>query len=82
MREDRWNYGTHIIINHGNGFYSLYGHMSRFAKGMKVGTVVSRGQVIGYVGDSGAATGPHLHFEIRTCERFACTTNPLPYLRK
>lgn len=82
MREDKWNYGTHIIINHGNGFYSLYGHMSRFAKGMKVGTVVSRGQVIGYVGDSGAATGPHLHFEIRTCERFSCTTNPLPYLRK
>lgn len=74
--------GYHIIINHNNGFYSVYGHMSGFAPGLTLGTTVSRGQVIGYVGSSGWATGPHLHFEIRTCIRYACHTNPLPFLSR
>ena len=74
------SYGNHIIVNHNNGYYSLYGHLSGFAPGIKTGSVVARGQLIGYVGSSGWATGPHLHFEIRTCERYACTVNPENYL--
>ena len=73
-------YGYHIIINHNNGFYSVYAHMSGFASGLRVGSVVERGQTIGYVGSSGWATGPHLHFEIRNCEKYACVVNPENYL--
>lgn len=73
------SYGYHIMINHNNGYYSLYAHMSSFAKGLKKGSVVERGQVIGYVGSSGWSTGPHLHYEIRTCSKFSCVTNPLSY---
>ena len=53
--------------------------MSGFAKGLSLGSTVSRGQTIGYVGSSGWATGPHLHFEIRNCPKYACVTNPLSY---
>lgn len=83
MQHDRWNYGTHIIIDHNNGYWTVYGHMSRFVSGLKIGDTVSRGQQIGYVGSSGAATGPHLHFEIRKGEnKYANVTDPLPYLKK
>ena len=58
-------YGNMIDIDHGNGMVSRYGHMSRFAKGIHDGTHVKMGQTIGYVGMTGWATGPHLHFEIR-----------------
>lgn len=74
-----YSYGNYIMINHNNGYYSLYAHMSGFAKGLSIGSTVSRGQVIGYVGSSGWATGPHLHFEIRTCSRYSCITNPLSF---
>ena len=77
--EYAYNYGYHIIINHNNGYYTVYAHMKGFAPNVSVGSTVSRGQTIGYVGDSGWATGPHLHYEIRTCSRYACTTNPLKY---
>ena len=76
-----YNYGYHIIINHNNGYYTVYAHMKGFAPNISVGSTVSRGQTIGYVGDTGWATGPHLHYEIRTCARYACTTNPLKYYR-
>jgi len=56
------SYGNYVVINHNNGYYSLYGHMSRI--GVKAGQVVARGDVIGYVGMTGAATGPHVHYEI------------------
>ena len=75
-----YSYGYHIMINHNNGYYTLYAHMSGFAPGLDVGTTVSRGQTIGYVGQSGWATGPHLHFEIRNCASYGCTLDPLPYL--
>jgi len=75
------SYGKYIMINHNNGYYTLYAHMSGFAANLSVGSTVSRGQIIGYVGSSGWATGPHLHYEIRTCERYACITNPLNYYR-
>lgn len=58
-------YGKVIILEHGAGIATLYGHMSRFAKSMRTGSRVRQGETIGYVGKSGAATGPHLHYEYR-----------------
>jgi len=58
-------YGNVIILQHGHEITTLYGHMSRFKKGLSVGSRVQQGQLIGYVGKSGLATGPHLHYEFR-----------------
>lgn len=57
-------YGNCVMIDHGNGYYSLYGHLSGYA--VSNGQSVSKGQTVGYVGDTGWATGPHLHFEVRS----------------
>jgi murein DD-endopeptidase MepM/ murein hydrolase activator NlpD len=62
-RGRRGGYGNAIMIQHANGIVTLYGHLSRFAKGQSHGSRVKQGQVIGYVGSSGLATGPHLHYE-------------------
>lgn len=56
--------GIHVVINHNNGYYTQYNHMSSFANGLTVGQTVERGQVIGHIGMTGAATGPHLHFAV------------------
>lgn len=58
-------YGNVVILRHGQQFTTLYGHMSRFAKGLGKGDKVAQGEVIGYVGMTGLATGPHLHYEFR-----------------
>ncbi len=58
------NNGNHIKIRHNSSYETLYLHMSRFAKGMKKGQKVVQGQVIGYVGSTGLATGPHLCFRM------------------
>jgi len=58
-------YGNAVVINHGKGITTLYGHMSRFGKSARNGRQVRQGEVIGYVGSTGASTGPHLHYEYR-----------------
>lgn len=55
-------YGNHLIINHGFGYSTLYGHLSRFA--VRPGQRIKRGDIIGYAGNTGSSTGPHLHYEV------------------
>ncbi|UTA47481.1 peptidoglycan DD-metalloendopeptidase family protein [Simiduia sp. 21SJ11W-1] len=56
-------YGNAVIIQHGQTYRTLYAHMSKFARGVRHGSRVKQGQIIGYVGSTGLATGPHLHYE-------------------
>lgn len=58
-------YGNVVMIDHGKGISTVYGHMSRFGKSARAGRSVKQGDIIGYVGMTGAATGPHLHYEYR-----------------
>jgi murein DD-endopeptidase MepM/ murein hydrolase activator NlpD len=58
-------YGNFVVINHGNGYATAYGHLSRFAAGMHRSSRVRQGQVFAFSGATGLATGPHLHYEIR-----------------
>lgn len=58
-------YGRYVGLKHVNGFETAYGHMNKIADGIKPGTRVRQGQIIGYVGSTGNSTGPHLHFEIK-----------------
>lgn len=58
-------YGNVVIIDHGKGIQTVYGHISRFGKGIRPGRHVGQGEVIAYVGMTGLATGPHLHYEYR-----------------
>src|ERR1700742_1532730 len=62
----RGGYGNAIVLTHGANVSTLYGHMSRFARNVHVGSRVQQGDVIGYVGMTGLATGPHLHYEYLT----------------
>ncbi len=58
-------YGKAVVIQHGQKFSTLYAHMSKYAKGVKSGARVKQGQIIGYVGSTGLASGPHLHYEFK-----------------
>jgi murein DD-endopeptidase MepM/ murein hydrolase activator NlpD len=69
-------YGREIVLNHGHDVTTIYGHLSAMA--VVPGQHVARGQVIGYVGQSGRATGPHLHYEVRVHK---VPVNPHKYLR-
>ncbi|GAB4219561.1 MAG: hypothetical protein Fur009_6300 [Candidatus Microgenomates bacterium] len=71
-----WGYGCHVIINHGNGYQTLYAHLSRYD--VEVGQNVSQGQKLGIMGSTGRSTGTHLHFEIRSGGQLY---NPLNFLR-
>jgi murein DD-endopeptidase MepM/ murein hydrolase activator NlpD len=57
-------YGRAVVLDHGRGYSTLYGHMSRFGN-IRAGQRIPQGTVIGYVGSTGLATGPHLHYEFR-----------------
>ena len=69
-------YGREITLDHGHDVITLYGHLSAVA--VVPGQHVTRGQIIGYVGESGRATGPHLHYEVRLHD---VPVNPYKYLR-
>ena len=69
-----WGYGKNILINHGFGYKTRYAHLS--ALKVRVGQKVSRGQVIGLVGNTGKSTGPHLHYEV---EKDGVKVNPMSY---
>ncbi len=73
---DNTGYGNRVMIDHGNGFVTLYGHMSVVS--VQVGQTVRRGDVIGQIGSTGRSTGPHLHFEVR---RGGANEDPTSYLR-
>ncbi|MDR1865364.1 MAG: M23 family metallopeptidase [Bacteroidales bacterium] len=66
--------GNRIIVNHGFGYKTVYGHLSGFA--VREGDAVKRGQVIGYVGNTGDSTGPHLHYEVHKNDQIV---NPINY---
>lgn len=65
FRGTKGGYGRTVILQHGTRYSTLYAHMSRHARGLKTGSRVQQGQVIGYIGKSGLVTGPHLHYEFR-----------------
>ena len=73
---DNSGYGNRVIVDHGNGYVTLYAHMSRIA--VVAGQSVNRGDLIGYIGSTGRSTGPHLHFEIRAS---GALQNPLNFLK-
>jgi murein DD-endopeptidase MepM/ murein hydrolase activator NlpD len=65
LRGKKGGYGNTVVIQHGSNYSTLYGHLNNFARGEKIGDRVQQGEIIGYVGSTGLATGPHLHYEFR-----------------
>ena len=64
------SYGNHVEIQHANDYVTTYSHMVGFARGITEGVRVRQGQVIGYLGQTGLATGPHLHYEVIVNDHF------------
>jgi len=67
-------YGRLVVVGHAEGYQTRYGHLSGFGKGIRNGTPVRQGQVVGYVGSTGLSTGPHLHYEVH---KYGAAVNPL-----
>lgn len=76
LARKKGGYGKTVVIRHAGRFSTLYAHMNGYAKGIRSGSRVKQGQVIGYIGSSGLATGPHLHYEFRVD---GVHRNPLTY---
>lgn len=75
----RGTYGNYVRIRHANGYKTAYAHLNGFADGLRDGIQVSQGQVIGYLGNSGRSTGPHLHFEVLVNSNYVDSmTIPVP----
>ncbi|MEN6465854.1 MAG: M23 family metallopeptidase, partial [Syntrophaceae bacterium] len=70
----RGQYGNLVTINHPNGYTTCYGHLSRISRGIRPGCRARQGDIIGFVGATGLASGPHLHYEVRRGGNFV---NPL-----
>ena len=64
FRGKKGGFGNLVMVRHNGTYTSYYGHLSRFAKGLSVGSKVRQGQLIAYVGSTGISTGPHLHFQM------------------
>lgn len=75
-----YSYGSHVIIDHGNGYTTLYAHMQKDSIVVKEGDLVSKGQLIGKLGSTGNSTGPHLHIELRINNSHTNTLNPCEYI--
>lgn len=75
-----YSYGSHVIIDHGNGYTTLYAHMQNGSITVKEGDLVSKGQIIGKLGSTGNSTGPHLHIELRINNKHNNTLNPCEYI--
>lgn len=71
-----WGYGNYVVIDHGNNITSLYGHLSEID--VTKGQLVEPGDIIGYEGQTGWATGPHVHFEVRV---FGLPVNPRTFVQ-
>lgn len=63
FRGRKGGYGRVVIVQHGTGYRTLYAHLNSFHRGQRVGSAIKQGQIVGFVGSSGQATGPHLHYE-------------------
>jgi len=79
FRRRRGASGNLVVIKHDDGYKTYYAHLHRFRKKLKVGDKVKQGQVVGYVGSTGRATGPHLHFAVKKGRK---TLNPLNVVGK
>ncbi|MGI6484658.1 MAG: peptidoglycan DD-metalloendopeptidase family protein [Candidatus Dojkabacteria bacterium] len=73
------DYGYFVQVDHGNGYTTLYAHLSSIA--VRSGTSVARGQALGVIGDTGLAYGVHVHFELRRGEAWSGVINPAPYMQ-
>jgi len=65
LRGKKGGYGKTVVIKHGSNYSTLYAHLNSYTRGLRTGSRVQQGQIIGYVGSTGLATGPHLHYEFR-----------------
>jgi murein DD-endopeptidase MepM/ murein hydrolase activator NlpD len=74
IERKKWGYGNSIVIDHGYGYRTRYAHLNDFK--VKLGDQITRGQVIGFVGNTGKSTGPHLHYEV---EKNGKKVNPTHY---
>lgn len=72
-------FGNQVVLRHADGYYTQYAHLSRI--GVKVGSRLDAGEVLGLSGATGNVSGPHLHFEVRITPQFGSGIDPLPWLR-